>query len=304
MYGFLIYVVTTVIMVFAYPTPATPTPAVLPALWYIGALMVCLGGYWFWFFIRVDVAAEGNSPFRMVHADLFIVSLLASVTLGLIWAFAADCRQHHLGERVPGSVPPRHDGVIWINSLVQVLSYVLQARSSLPEASGTGERLEEEPACARRTPRNLSAAIADNRKIISIAQYRCSCRRQGNAMPTFVYMTSCDGCGHCVDICPSDIMHIDTDLSSCLQHRAQHVLGVLLVREGVSAECDRLPRLRGLRPLGPQRSGSQGRRRREPFRGRSNSGTAAKRISFPRSGPRRGDRSSHRLITSRPPRMR
>ena len=28
-------------------------------------------------------------------------------------------------------------------------------------------------------------------------------------MPTFVYMTNCDGCGHCVDICPSDIMHID-----------------------------------------------------------------------------------------------
>ena len=25
-------------------------------------------------------------------------------------------------------------------------------------------------------------------------------------MPTFVYMTRCDGCGHCVDICPSDIM--------------------------------------------------------------------------------------------------
>ena len=23
-------------------------------------------------------------------------------------------------------------------------------------------------------------------------------------------MTRCDGCGHCVDICPSDIMHIDT----------------------------------------------------------------------------------------------
>jgi len=28
-------------------------------------------------------------------------------------------------------------------------------------------------------------------------------------MPTFVRMTRCDGCGHCVDICPSDIMHID-----------------------------------------------------------------------------------------------
>src|ERR1039458_10287756 len=51
MYGFVIYVVTTAVMVFAYPTPATPTPANLPTLWYIGALMVCLGGYWFWCFL-------------------------------------------------------------------------------------------------------------------------------------------------------------------------------------------------------------------------------------------------------------
>ena len=86
MYGFLIYVVTTVIMVFIYPTPATPAPAIVPALWYIGALMVCGGGYWFWFFIRVDVVSEGNSPFRLMRADLFVVSLLASVTLGLLWA--------------------------------------------------------------------------------------------------------------------------------------------------------------------------------------------------------------------------
>ena len=87
MYGFITYVLTTAIMVFCYPTPATPTPAILPLLWYLGALMVCLGGYWFWFFIRVDVASEGNSPFRIVRADLFILSLLASVTLGLVWAY-------------------------------------------------------------------------------------------------------------------------------------------------------------------------------------------------------------------------
>ena len=30
-------------------------------------------------------------------------------------------------------------------------------------------------------------------------------------MPTFVYMTRSDGCGHCVDICQSDIMHIDPE---------------------------------------------------------------------------------------------
>ena len=87
MYGFIIYLVTTVTMVFCYPTAVTVTPAIVPQLWWLGGLMVCMGGYWFWFFIRVDVAAEGGSPFRVMRADLFILSLLASVTLGLIWAY-------------------------------------------------------------------------------------------------------------------------------------------------------------------------------------------------------------------------
>ena len=87
MYGFVIWVATTAILIFGYPTPATPAPAILPLLWWLGGLMVCVGGYWFWFFIRVDVAAEGRSPLRLMRADLFILSLLASATLGLVWAF-------------------------------------------------------------------------------------------------------------------------------------------------------------------------------------------------------------------------
>jgi hypothetical protein len=87
MYGFLAYVITTAIMVFGFPTTATPAPVILPLLWHLGALMICVGGYWFWFSIRVDVAAEAYSPFRIVRADLFILSLLASATLGLIWSF-------------------------------------------------------------------------------------------------------------------------------------------------------------------------------------------------------------------------
>ena len=87
MYGFFAYVAATVIMVFSYPTSAIPTPDYLPILWSLGALMICVGGYWFWFFIRVDVHAEGHSPFRLVRADLFIVSLLLSATFGLAWAY-------------------------------------------------------------------------------------------------------------------------------------------------------------------------------------------------------------------------
>ncbi len=86
MYGFVIYLVTTILMVYAYPTAATPTPALVAQLWWVGGLMALAGGYWFWFFIRVDVAAEGGTPLRVMRADLFILSLLASVTLGLVWA--------------------------------------------------------------------------------------------------------------------------------------------------------------------------------------------------------------------------
>ena len=97
MYGFVIYVAATALMVFSFPTAATPTPSILPILWWIGGLMVCVGGYWFWFFIRVDVLAEGRSPFRVMRADLFILSLLASVTLGLVWAWMQ-------GKGIPGSI--------------------------------------------------------------------------------------------------------------------------------------------------------------------------------------------------------
>ncbi len=85
MYGLIINIVTTAILVFGYPT--ANGPAIVSQLWWAGALMVCFGGYWFWFFIRVDVSAEGHTPFRLEQADLFIVSLLASMTFGLIWAW-------------------------------------------------------------------------------------------------------------------------------------------------------------------------------------------------------------------------
>ncbi|MEC9367166.1 MAG: adenylyl-sulfate reductase, partial [Pseudomonadota bacterium] len=87
MYGFVAFVAATIVLVFCYPTPANAAPAIWPVLWHLGALMVCIGGYWFWFFIRADVAAEGNSPLRLERADLFILSLLACTTSGLIWSF-------------------------------------------------------------------------------------------------------------------------------------------------------------------------------------------------------------------------
>lgn len=84
MYGFILFLVTTIALVFAYPE--REAPAIVSQLWHLGAAMVMFGGYWFWFFIRVDVAAEGVNWYRLVKADLFILSLLGTTTFGLVWS--------------------------------------------------------------------------------------------------------------------------------------------------------------------------------------------------------------------------
>lgn len=85
-YGFLFYLGTTVVMIFGYPTHATPIPSIIPLLWNIGILMLMIGGYWFFFLLRVNVVRDGQPVFRLVLADLFIVTLLGSVTFAFIWA--------------------------------------------------------------------------------------------------------------------------------------------------------------------------------------------------------------------------
>jgi hypothetical protein len=98
MYGFLLYAITTGVMVFAYPAGAT-TPAILPALWTLGALMILAGGAWFFFLLRVDVAYDGASPFHLGRADLFIGSLLASIVFALVW--------HYLGTTIGDALATR-----------------------------------------------------------------------------------------------------------------------------------------------------------------------------------------------------
>jgi len=87
MYGTIIFWITSTIMIFNYSTPESVTPPILPLLWHLGAIMTCLGGYWFWFFLRVDVSAEGNPWYRVIKADLFVLSLVVTATFGLIWSY-------------------------------------------------------------------------------------------------------------------------------------------------------------------------------------------------------------------------
>ncbi len=85
MYGFVLFAVSTAVLIFCYPTAADA--GIWPVLWHLGALALCFGGYWFWLFIRVDVAAEGVKWYHFNgRGDLFIVGLISTATFALLWS--------------------------------------------------------------------------------------------------------------------------------------------------------------------------------------------------------------------------
>lgn len=86
MYGFVIFVVTTALLIFGLPAAEGETSFFTPLLWHLGALMICVGGYWFWLKIRVDVRSEGHQWYEVQHRDLFVVSLLLMATFALVWS--------------------------------------------------------------------------------------------------------------------------------------------------------------------------------------------------------------------------
>jgi hypothetical protein len=135
MYGFVLYVLATAVLVF---NPAAG--AIWAQLWWIGGLMVCVGGYWFWFFIRVDVAAEGNSPFRVVKADLFILSMLASATLGLLWAAAGGGVGVLFGLYILATTV-LFAGVPWSKFAHMFFKPAAAFEKRVPRADGTAENL-------------------------------------------------------------------------------------------------------------------------------------------------------------------
>ena len=86
MYGTILFWISSVILIFCYSSSYI-TPSIWPIIWHVGAIMTCIGGFWFWLFLRVDVYSEANAWYRIIKADLFVLSLLAASSFGLIWSF-------------------------------------------------------------------------------------------------------------------------------------------------------------------------------------------------------------------------
>jgi hypothetical protein len=87
MYGTILFWIASVVLVFSYTGAGKSNSEIWSMLWHVGAILTCLGGYWFWFFLRVDVSSEAHPWYRIIKADLFVLALLACATFGLAWSY-------------------------------------------------------------------------------------------------------------------------------------------------------------------------------------------------------------------------
>ena len=87
MYGTIIFWISSAILVFCYTGADKSTSSLWSVLWHLGAILTCAGGFWFWFFLRVDVSAEAHPWYRIIKADLFVLALLACSVFGLAWSY-------------------------------------------------------------------------------------------------------------------------------------------------------------------------------------------------------------------------
>ena len=87
MYGTILFWISSAVLVFGYTGAVKSNSETWSLLLHLGAILTCLGGYWFWFFLRVDVSAEAHPWYRIIKADLFVLALLACATFGLAWSY-------------------------------------------------------------------------------------------------------------------------------------------------------------------------------------------------------------------------
>jgi hypothetical protein len=81
MYGTILLSAATIIIAFS------GTGETVSLAWNLGALMLFVGSWWFWFVYKVDVMSEGNSWTDIdLRRDMFSLSLMAVSTTALGWS--------------------------------------------------------------------------------------------------------------------------------------------------------------------------------------------------------------------------
>ncbi len=77
MYGTILFWIASVVLIFKY-SDGVVAPSYIPIIWHVGAIMTCLGGYWFWFFLRDN----------RITSTICGVTSVESIEKNLAWANA------------------------------------------------------------------------------------------------------------------------------------------------------------------------------------------------------------------------
>jgi len=147
MYGFVFFVLTTVSMIFSLPLAEGEKGSVLTALlWHASAISVCVGGYWFWFKIRVDVRSEGHEWYDVHLSDLFIVSLLLTTTFALAWSLFQGSALGWLAFAIfIGAATTLFSTVFWSKFAHMFYKPAAAFQKKVAKADGSRDKLPEVP---------------------------------------------------------------------------------------------------------------------------------------------------------------
>ncbi len=82
MWGFIFFNASTAIIIFG-----AQETQILAQVWNVGAIMLFIGTFWYWFGFKVDSQAEGHSWTRIIlKRDMFSLSLMATSVTALGWS--------------------------------------------------------------------------------------------------------------------------------------------------------------------------------------------------------------------------
>lgn len=148
MYGFILFNAATVMIIFGENAADTT----LALVWHVGAIMLFVGTFWFWFFFKVDGQAEGLSWASItLRKDIFSLSLMATSVSTLGWSIYGGGTGVWFILVILSTVA-LFGGVYWSKFSHMFFKPAAAYNKRIIKANGTNENLPHETRFGGKTP--------------------------------------------------------------------------------------------------------------------------------------------------------
>ncbi len=147
MYGFILFNAATAMIIFGEAETAT-----LATVWNLGAIMLLVGSFWFWFSFKVDGQAEGVAWNSItLRKDMFSLSLMGTSLTALGWSIYGGGTGVWFA-LVLLSTASLFGGVYWSKFSHMFFKPAAAYNKRIIQANGTNENLPHETRFGGATP--------------------------------------------------------------------------------------------------------------------------------------------------------